>query len=115
MAAAAMVENWVFGTLFALENACRTPNFRPWRPPPSNGRLGLSRFNDAALSNSVLGNVSTPPIRGGGTMAAVVHSFPISDAMVHVKSHARREVYIRIVLRMLTWNQNCSTSSFCRL
>ena len=45
-----------------------------------------SSFNDAALLYDMLADVSTPWSRGVGTMAAVVHSFPISDAMVHVNS-----------------------------
>ncbi len=57
-------------------------HFRPWRPPPSNGRLSFSGFNDVALLNSMLGNVSAPRSRrrgtiaghhcGGGTMAAIM-------------------------------------------
>jgi len=72
----------VFGTQFSLQKCVPNTHFGPWRPPPSNGCLELSSFNDAALSNSMLGNVSTPRSRGWGTMAAVVRSFPISDAMV---------------------------------
>ena len=68
-------------------------HFQPWRPPPSNGHLGFSSFNDAALLDGMLDNVSMPRSRGWGTMVAVVHSFPISDAMVHVNSHARRDIY----------------------
>ena len=45
-----------------------------------------SSFNDAALLYDMLADVSTPWSRGVGTMAAAVHSFPISDAMVHVNS-----------------------------
>jgi hypothetical protein len=45
-------------------------------------------------TQSMLGNVSMPRSWRWGTMAAVVRSFLILDAMVHVYSHARREVYI---------------------
>jgi hypothetical protein len=45
-----------------------------------------SSFNNASLLYDMLADVSTPWSRGVGTMAAGVHRFPISDAMVHVNS-----------------------------
>ena len=48
-------------------------------------------------------------------MAAVVHSGPILAAMVHVNSHARRDFYIGIVLRILPLGKTARQAVFATL
>jgi hypothetical protein len=62
---------------FLLERtACQTPIFNDGGRPPIQW-LRLVKTTTAASSDRMLDNVSTPRNRGWGTMAAVVHSFPI--------------------------------------
>jgi hypothetical protein len=62
-------------------------------------RFLYDSFNDVALLDSMSDNVSTPRSRGRGTMAAAVR-YAVFQFWTPW-SHARRKVYIRIVLRVL--------------
>ena len=79
-------------TVVAMDMMCTMIDICP-KCVLSNGRLGLFSFNNAALPDSMLDNVSMPPSRGGGGGAPwrqwyTVFLFWMPYAMVHVNSHA---------------------------